>query len=225
MQKKAVYQGVFTNKSGCYTVEVSNDFKVFEMVIGDFRFRGIDLDSFELVNVSDFSEEELLDFDFFKGKDGEGVCLELVNYELELKLPFVLIDMESMLEFDVLMDFRFVLGELNQKVSLSVCISDVIFEAHNGFMELALDDLQGQFKGGYRFKNCYGCLFGDYSVYGQGLMGPVLCFKNQRDAYLMVSDKNEYMGLGVCDSMQQEFFCCSEYEIRDSVVGYRGTVI
>ena len=92
-------------------------------------------------------------------------------------------------------------------------------------MEIILDQIQKQFKGNYHFKNCYGCLYGDYSVFGQGLMSSILCFKNQKEAYLQVDTKDEYMELDIHDSQQQEIFCCDAYEIRDRNVGYRGTVL
>lgn len=49
-----VYKGDFSNKMGSYQVAVFIDFKFFEMRFGDFMFRGMDMDSFELINVVDF---------------------------------------------------------------------------------------------------------------------------------------------------------------------------
>ncbi|WP_300675495.1 DUF6304 family protein [Soonwooa sp.] len=216
-----IYKGTFTNKTGTYPIEILNDFKNFHFQVKDFKFTGFDLDAFELENVESFTDEDLSNFDIVKRQD----YFELTNYQLDLKIPQRLIDMDSKEEIEVDLDFHFELSEKHEEARIVFKINDNYFEAKNGFMELIFDNLQKQFDGKYRFKNCYGCLYGDYSVYGQGFMGPVLCFKNQKEAYLKVQNKDEYMDLGPQESTQQEIFCCDEYEIRDKSVGYRGTVI
>ncbi|SKB61827.1 hypothetical protein SAMN05660477_00259 [Soonwooa buanensis] len=179
------------------------------------------MDAFELENAESFMDEDLSNFDIVKRQD----YFELTNYQLDLKIQQRLIDMLSKEEIEVDLDFHFELSEKHEEAKIGFKINDNYFEAKNGFMELIFDNLQKQFDGKYRFKNCYGCLYGDYSVYGQGFMGPVLCFKNQKEAYLRVQNKGEYMDLDPQESTQQEIFCCDEYEIRDKSVGYRGTVI
>ena len=72
------------------------------------------------------------------------------------------------------------------------------------------------------FYNCFGCRFSDYSYLGSPEFGAMLCFKNQKDKYVKVKTKDEYMDLDREDRVTQEIFVCNEYEIRGNVVGYRG---
>lgn len=217
------YLGIFTNKTGSYNVEVINDFDEFYMQIGAFKFSGSDLDSFELDNTNEFTEQELIDFGVVIHRQNYN---ELKNYQLSLKIPQILIDMSSKKEIEVTMDVQLELKDNFEQATVSFQIDDEHYEGKHDFMELIFDEIQRQFNGKYRFKNCYGCLYADYSVYGQGLMSSVLCFKNQKEAYLQVQNKNEYMmNLELHDSQQQEIYYCDEYEIRDKSVGYRGTVL
>ncbi|MFD2556355.1 DUF6304 family protein [Sphingobacterium tabacisoli] len=225
-QEMIKYTGSFSNKTGTYSVEVYNDFDDFYMQIGRFKFSGFDLDSFELDNPEEFSDQELIDFDIINRKiDAQHTYIELRNYSLSLQIPQTLIVMSTKEEINIVFNLRLELFEKHEKALLSFNIKGEYFEAKNGFMEMIMDDLQRQFAGRYRFKNCYGCLYGDYSIYGQGLMGPILCFKNQKEKYLDVQNKNEYMELKKHESAQQEIYCCADYEPRNRVVGYRGTIM
>lgn len=227
------YKGTFTNKSGTYPVEVFNDFEDFYLQIEQFKFSGNDLDGLALENTAqlnfaeskvDLRQNNVRYYNRENVHDYEDtIAYELVNYTLDLKIPQILIDMVERKEQEIVLDFHFELKEDFEEAIVGVEINDQYFEAKNGLMEIIFDNLQKQFEGRYRFKNCYGCLYGDYSVYGQGFMSSILCFKNQKEAYLNVQDKDEYMQLELHDSQQQEIYCCDEYEIREQSVGYRGT--
>lgn len=232
--KKQIYQGTFTDKNGTRNIEILNDSENLSVTIDGFQFSGSDLDSFSLVDAEKNEEKALAHFDLRKisvtyrepsTERSRSYDLELYIYQLKLQIPQIIIDISTKKEFEIMMDFQLELRERFEEAIVSFQINGEHYEGKNGFMELIFDNLQKQFHGKYRFKNCYGCLYGDYSVYGQGFMGPVLCFKNQKEAYLKVNDKGEYMQLEMHDSQQQELFCCNEYEIRDRSVGYRGTVI
>lgn len=224
---KKIYKGTFTDKNGTRNIEILNDYEDLSLTIDGFQFRGSALDSFSLVDVEKNEEKALAHFDLRKHKSNqpEIYYLDLYIYQLTLQIPQKIIEMSTKKEFEIMMDFQLELMERFEQAIVSFQINGEHFQAKNGFMEMILDDLQYQFKGKYRFKNCYGCMYGDYSVYGQGFMGSILCFKNQKEAYLKVQNKDEYMQLEMHDSQQQELFCCDEYEIRDRSVGYRGTVI
>lgn len=225
----AIYNGTFTNKSGTYSVEIINDFENFHVEIAQFKFLGNDLEGLALEDQSELSSAQKL-FDLEKIKVSyangqEDYDYELTNFVLQLKIPQILIEMFSKKELEIVMDFHFELKEDFEEATVSFDINGQHFEGKNGLMEVVLDQIQRQFKGKYRFKNCYGCLYGDYSAFGQEFIGSVSCFKNQKEAYLKTQHKDEYMNLEVDDSQQQEIFCCNEYEIRDRTVGYRGTVL
>ncbi|WP_282628406.1 DUF6304 family protein [Empedobacter sedimenti] len=227
------YKGTFTDKNGTRNIEILNDFEDFSVMIDGFQFSGYDLDGLALVDES--SEEKALDhFDLRKisihysdpsTEQSRSYALELYNYQLKLQIPQIIIEVSTKKEFEIMMDFQLELRERFEEAIISFQTNGEHFEAKSSLLEMVLDDLQYQFKGRYRFKNCYGCLYGDYSVYGQGFMGSILCFKNQKEAYVSTQNKDEYMQLEMHDSQQQELYCCDEYEIRDKSVGCRGTVI
>ncbi|WP_353101693.1 DUF6304 family protein [Myroides odoratus] len=220
-----IYHGKFSNKTGTYSVAVHNDYRNFYFQIGVFKFQGFDLDAFELCNPEDFTATQLEQFDLVTRQVREEVYLDLTQYQLSLQIPQILIDSQTQEEKEVMMELHFELMNQEEYAFLTFQLDDKKYEAKHSLMELLLDDIQRQFEGNYRFKNCYGCLYGDYSVYGQGFMGPVLCFKNQKKAYLEVQNKSDYMHLEKQDTTQQELFCCESYACRDRVLGYRGTVL
>jgi hypothetical protein len=220
-----IYHGKFSNKTRTYSVAVHNDYRNFHFQIGAFKFQGFDLDAFELCNPEDFTAAELEQFDFSTRQVREEVYLDLTQYQLSLHIPQILIDSQTQEEKEVMMELHFELMHQEEYALLTFQLDEKKYEAKHSLMELLLDDIQRQFEGNYRFKNCYGCLYGDYSVYGQGFMGPVLCFRNQKEAYLEVQNKSDYMNLDKQDTTQQELFCCESYACRDRVLGYRGTVL
>lgn len=220
-----IYHGKFSNKTGTYSVAVYNDYRNFYFQIGAFKFQGFDLDAFELCNPEDFTTTELEQFDLVTRQVREEVYLDLTQYQLSLQIPQILIDSQTEEEKEVMMELHFELMHQEEYALLTFQLDEKKYEAKHSLMELLLDDIQRQFEGNYRFKNCYGCLYGDYSVYGQGFMGPVLCFRNQKEAYLEVQNKSDYMKLEKQDNTQQELFCCESYVCRDRVLGYRGTVL
>lgn len=221
-----IYPGTITTKTRTHSIEVLNDFENFSFQVDQFKFIGISLDGFELQNHEKFSVQDLSIFDLHQGNYQNGEeYLELKNYVLTLKIPQTLIEVSTKKEIEISMDFQLELKENFEEAMLSFQLKGQHFEAKNGFLEIILDQLQKQFVGKYRFKNCYGCIYGDYSVYGQGFIGSMLCFKNQKEAYLNVQNKDEYMQLDLHDDQQQEIYCCETYEMRDKIVGYRGTVL
>jgi Family of unknown function (DUF6304) len=75
----------------------------------------------------------------------------------------------------------------------------------------------------YKLKCCFGCAFADYSVYGQGFFGTMLCFKNIKEEYLKVQNKDEYIDIMENnDRIVQETFLCNEFKERETGTGYRG---
>ncbi|MHC5309155.1 DUF6304 family protein [Myroides sp. LJL116] len=219
-----VYKGILTTKWGSYEAIITNDFKQFYLQVGKVLFEGSDFGSLELKSHNIYNSSDLNIFDLEVYKNGQQEYLELVNYILRFELPLNLIDTKLKEEFSVEAKCFYTQREGVDRTQISFSIHDELFEAAGDFLELVFDELQHAFKGRYRFKNCYGCLFADYSVYGQGVIGPMLCFKNQKQAYLKIVTKQEYLNLDEPDALQQELYCCEDFQSRDIVVGYRGTV-
>jgi hypothetical protein len=89
--------------------------------------------------------------------------------------------------------------------------------------EGGLETIKSELPVDYKLKCCYGCAFADYSVYGQGFFGTMLCFKNIKEEYLKVQNKDEYMDImDNNDRRVQETFLCNEFKERETGTGYRG---
>jgi len=188
-----IYPGTITTKTRTHSIEVLNDFENFSFQVDQFKFIGISLDGFELQNHEKFSVQDLSIFDLHQGNYQNGEeYLELKNYVLTLKIPQTLIEVSTKKEIEISMDFQLELKENFEEAMLSFQLKGQHFEAKNGFLEIILDQLQKQFVGKYRFKNCYGCIYGDYSVYGQGFIFQPVCAAHLVDYYPKII---HYLGL------------------------------
>ncbi len=93
----------------------------------------------------------------------------------------------------------------------------------SGWFEDELLDLQRQMPEGEYIKACINCLYSDYSPYGHGLFGCMMCFRNLKAEYLSVKSKDDLWGVhGREDRMVQETFLCPEFVRRVPGTGYRG---
>lgn len=221
------YSAYLHHQGRTHAVEIDNDFQQYHMTIGKFRFEAADLDGFELLNRDDFSPQELLAFGFNpEAVANPHATLELSQFQLSVTIPQLLINTENQTVIRVDLQLDLQLTSTEQLATVSLSIDDSHYQASSDFAEIIFDQLQQQFQGKYRLKNCYGCLYGDYSIYGQGFMSSMLCFKQHKQAYLAVADKCEYGELLPLHAGQhQEIDCCDEFESRTISVGYRGTVL
>jgi len=89
--------------------------------------------------------------------------------------------------------------------------------------EGVFDVLKNRLPAEVTLKSCYTCQYSDYSVYGSQVFGSMLCFRNHKEAYLQVKDKDEYMHLmDQYERMVQETYLCDDFEHRRKGTGYRG---
>jgi hypothetical protein len=110
-------------------------------------------------------------------------------------------------------------------VRLRLPLNGVTYESSggSGWFEDELLEVQRALPEGYCLKACINCAFSDYSVYGHQTFGDMLCFRNNKEGYLAVRTKREYMNLspGPIETVQ-ETYLCPEFERRVPGTGYRG---
>ena len=93
----------------------------------------------------------------------------------------------------------------------------------SGRFEDELLGIQVQLPEGVFIKACINCLYSDYSPYGHGLFGGMMCFRNLKAEYLKVTIKDEFWSVhGRQDRLVQETYLCPEFERRRPGTGYRG---
>lgn len=206
-----------------YDTIIYNDSDELSFEIEDFEFSGFSFDDFELKNFERYSEEDLTLFTLNPSSH------ELCDCRFEIVIPIDLIQKNTEKMEQAGLKMTLVLGKSNQRggidkvdLSLHLTVGNQIFRGNGGYFEDAFNQILAEINDEYRMRNCFGCQFSDYSVYGQGLFGSMLCFRNQKENYSAVKSKEEYMQLALHTEVVQEIYCCAEFESRKENVGYRG---
>lgn len=217
--RKEIYNGYYQYKEQKRKIELINDFQSLSVCIDDMFFIGEEFSNLEIIGKEGI-DNNLITLDSFNclcdcsfhfnipliviNKKGVDHLVTLcIVYELGKELPNCALDKEFM--------------------HLQVEINGALYFVNGSWFEEAFEILEGQFSGEYYLKNCFGCMFGDYSVYGNSSFGTLYCFRNAKTEYLDCKSKEDYIKLW--DSRQpirmQEIDLCDQFEVRDNNVGYR----
>lgn len=216
-----IYPAKYTDKNGEFETTIRNDGKTLRMNVRDVEFYGHSFDTFEIEN--GISEDRLALFSLSKTKD---IC----NCTIECEIPIKVIADE--IDLDARLFIKLELGRVTEKgwvekedVFLKLKYQDFELDSQgkSGWFEDELLDIQKQLPIGHKLKNCFGCAFSDYSVYGHGLFGGMFCFRNIKDEYIKILDKKAFMNImHNAEEKVQETYLCPEFEIRKANTGYRG---
>ncbi|MCU0353775.1 MAG: DUF6304 family protein [Cytophagales bacterium] len=213
----------YTDAQGTIDTWIANDGRNLKMVLEGVTFIGHDFDSLELAE----SDPDSIPKRFTIHPKWNQLC----NCQLECDIPVQVIHGDDLLAGTLTMQLR--LGKPDhrnaideERLSLRLLAGPLDLRTRNpdiGTFEEGLLELQHLFPAETHFKNCFGCAFSDYSVYGNGLFGGLLCFRNQKEAYRNVRSKSDYLKImdDACE-MVQETYLCGEYEARQPRTGYRG---
>ncbi|GEM_PF-859125 len=234
MKKQAKYHGTYKDNFGKTAIIVENDFKTLFTEIDGVKFSGSELTDLIVCDKTEYTSEQLKRFTFFETPiyNTDIVEKNLCNCVFEISIPQLIIDKTDYSEFYSDLKVEYSLGNARPKpkgglefeeIKLSITIDGKTYTGTSDLIESAFDQIRDQFEDKYQFKNCYGCMFGDYSVFGQSGFGTMLCFVSQKEKYIKVTNKSEYMELPtekIC--CVQEIYSCDHYEIRTKGAGYRG---
>ena len=223
------YKGILETNLDVSEIEIKNDFEYLKFEIDGFKFVGTSFDDFELLNYENYSKTELERFSFNKIRCGNRFVYELCDYKLIVNIPTKIKDVETGKAFKENLEMKVEIGKSigkgmteDVKVSLNLKIFNKNYSAINFDFEDGANEIINQIEPKYKFNNCFGCNYSDYSPYGKAIFGTMLCFKNQKEKYIKVKSKGEFFKLGKEDRIVQEIYQCSEYEPRGINVGYRG---
>jgi hypothetical protein len=229
----ATYKGSYKDNLGAREIEVENELGSLTLEIDGVVFTGSEFDDLTVDDKSKYTTEQLARFTFLRTPiyQTDRFVETLCNCSIEVVVPQLVIDKLNATEFPVDLTVNNLLGSPrsepgkgidHETVTLSIVIAGITYSGTSGDFEGAFDGIFKQIRDLYHFKNCYGCIYSDYSVYGQSSFGSMLCFRNQKEAYRKVTTKDEYLKLGPPDGYVQETYCCDQFEIRKELVGYRG---
>ena len=142
----------------------------------------------------------------------------LQRYSLEVTIPVTVIRISDSRNMDAFIRLKVKLRERNENdrnniiyhrcdgVRVFPDVSDVEdFSLHIGdeiingqktlYFEDALKSINSQIKDIYDLKCCLTCQYSDYSPYGNDGFGYMLCYRNHRDEYLKVNDKDSFLSM------------------------------
>lgn len=143
-------------------------------------------------------------------------------------VPQVLRHSGSLKTQNIVLNLDYFYNRQSEHIALHFQLNGTSHFAQADDVELAFMKLDKQLNGQYIWQNCYGCQFGDYSVYGNGTWGTMLCFWQHRAAYLAVAQhfrKSDYVDL-LAQLPENHFVaetaCCTHFCARHKGWGYRG---
>ena len=219
------YSGVYRDRWGEEKMVVRNDWTDLHMTLRGVEFVGRDIGGMEPKDKVERPELEPFVLNRYPREAAE-LCACAIEYEVpvpavepgETTVGRLTVRAElgqpvggGMLDHEALRLALTVGGETYQGSGTSDWFEDELLE------------IQAALPEGIYMKACINCAFSDYSVYGHGVFGNMLCFRNQKAAYLGVQDKDEYMDImdGFIEFVQ-ETYLCPEFERRRPGTGYRG---
>uniref|UniRef100_UPI00404A7F8D DUF6304 family protein n=1 Tax=Flavobacterium sp. TaxID=239 RepID=UPI00404A7F8D len=227
MTESIEYYGTFKDDFGTTEICILNDFDNLYFEIDGVKFEALEFGDFEIINKVNYSDKQLERFTF----SSTVIC----NYKMTVFIPQVIIDKVENKTLTTNLKLEYDLGKpklprgFDFKLKLNITIDGEKFEALSDYyIDDAFDQIVKQFGDRYKIKNCYGCLYSDYSPYGQQGFGGIYCFVRQKEKYLKVTvpkDSYKYNYFEECENdydIVQETYSCDKFEIRKNGIGYRG---
>lgn len=220
------YKGTYQDSFGIEEVTIANDFTDISFKLGDFNFVGRHFDDFELNDYENFSAEQLKRFTFksINIYQSDKKSYELKDFILSFTIPVTILNLETKQTTSSNLFIKLDINSIDNdtKIFLKIVYNDQEYSGTSSVFEGAADQINKQINGEFTIKNCFWCLYSDYSVYGQGLAGSMLCFLKYKDQYLKVQSKDDYMELPNDVPLIQEIYTCDSFDPRKSGTGYRG---
>lgn len=197
------------------------------------EFGGDAFDGLELMNEAELSKTELERFTLVRQRilEGKEEMIELTDYSLEFDLPIRMINIEKnkeeIVETQLTVKRKFLEGEKGREYSsmtLEFLLNGEKVKLDGDVFEVLLLGLKEKMKDEYYMKNCFGCLYSDYSPYGNDTFGDMLCFRNNKENYAKVNDKTSMFKTMEETAILnvQEIHLCDQFKPRISPIGYRG---
>lgn len=226
------YKAQYIDNKGITETIINNDFKTISLNINGITFSGSEFSDLRITNKNKYSKSELERFSFLEipFKDSEKTVKTLCNCSFIIEIPVILIDLTTKTKFKTELTVNYILGKARpemrgiekEEIFLNTEINNKKYSGKGDVFETAFDNLSEKFEKNYKFKNCYGCMYADYSVYGQSSLGTMRCYENQKETYLSIKSKEDYITkLSENYKTVQEFFLCDKFKIRKKGIGYR----
>lgn len=214
------YPGTYSDDHGLEVIEITNDGDELRLKVRGVEFYGSDFDGLE---PEESTAPALLEQFTLNHRD-------LCGCELSWEMPIVIIEQEhellGRLEITLSLGAPAPNGGIDhEELSITLCYGEHRVESvgGSGWFEDALVSIASQLPNSASMKSCFGCLYADYSPYGSGLFGSMMCFEGARAEYLAVRSKSDFLALhDRYTRIVQETFSCPSFTKRIRGTGYRG---
>jgi hypothetical protein len=233
----AQYPTIYTDKSGRVITTMHNMFaetgtQCLEVVIDGVHFTGSSFDTLELRTLENCTEEQLKRFTFNKVpvSGSNGFVWELCNCRIDVHIPQIVLDIENELELQA--DLKLVLdlgkpysngGLDNLNAQFILTFGKLKYMSESDGFETSFAQIQKEMMPEYKFKNCFSCHYSDYSPAGSGFFASLMCFRQNKAAYLTAVNKDDFFKLAAAGYIPiQEIYGCEQFEPREKGTGYRG---
>lgn len=218
----ASYPTRYCDQFGEERTFIENDGHVLSMTVRGVEFRGTMLDDFEPIGSPD---PDLL----------KSFCLsnnELCNCTIEYDAPMPVFMRDERIVGNL--HVTLTLGEPRNVERGGLDKEELLLALHynnesyssrglTGLFETELLDLQSTMPEHTYIQVCLTCAFSDYHPGGQGLFGGMACFRDSKEVYRAVKNKQDLFRIwGTMTEQVQETYLCPEYERRKPRTGYRG---
>jgi hypothetical protein len=214
------YLAKYSDGRGSEETSIANDGETLRLSLRGTEFVGSDFDSLE--PPEDATPEQLRQFSLNKGY--------LCSCRIECQIPVPIHDGGRQADGTLLIEL--VLGDPAPNGGLDREQLRIVLEYGNkrfvgsgtsGWFEDELLGIQAQLPEGVFVKACINCMYSDYSPYGHGLFGCMMCFRNLKSEYVKITTKVEFWSVhDRYDRTVQETYLCPEFERRALGIGYRG---
>lgn len=219
------YPARYHDERGTEETLLYNDGKTLRMELRGVTFTGTMLDDFTpaLPDGDPALEAFTLNRYLRKGRDLCGYTLE---FEMQVPVASSVRVGAGVLEIRIELGHPTQRGGLDhEEIRLALRHGGQTYASSgcSGWFEDELLEVQRSLPSGVYMRTCFNCAFSDYSVYGHGAFGKMLCFRNQKRAYLKAGTKDEYMDvMDSCEDLVQETYLCPDFRLRAPNTGYRG---
>jgi hypothetical protein len=214
------YHTKYSNNHFSEETTIKNDGEILSLLIRGLEFTGNDFDS--LSPIEELAPEQQKYLPLWDD------CL--CSCCIECEIPILIYDQCQ--ETSGKLFIRLDLGAPAQNGGLDFAKLKIALEhkshiiagsGKSGWFEDELLEIQSQLLNDVYMKACINCLYSDYSPYGHGLFGCMMCFRNLKSEYIKVTTKQEFWSVhDRYDRMVQEIYLCSHFERRVPGIGYRG---
>lgn len=219
------YPARYKDRSGEEWTAIQDDGGSLTMVVRGVRFRGRDFDGFEPEGVSD--PAQLASFTFLHGS----LCFCVIKADIPVPVVTPTGAVDGQLTFELELGEPLPTGQMDrERLTLRLAVNGQTYlsDGKLGWFEDEMLDVQRKLPPGTFMKACINCAFSDYSPYGHGLFGNMICFRANKAGYLALPsgadfEKDAYFDvMDTVSEMVQETHLCPEFERRQPGTGYRG---